>query len=199
MNKTDFLNKVRSSLHRNPNDLVAPAPVLLPTIEDFDPKDLIAQFKEEFEAVGGKFHLLKSKKEATQKVLEIIENAKAKSFAASRDKYIKSIIDKIEIPRAEKISDADIGISSAHCLIANTGTLVLESSVGRLASLLPAQHIAIVKAEQLVPGMTEAIADLDSLPSAWVQATGPSRTADIELTLTIGVHAPGVVDVIMIG
>jgi len=198
MNKTDFLNKVRSSLHRNKNDIVAPAPALLATIKDFKPKDLIAQFKEEFEAVGGRFHLYKTKKEATEKVLEIIADTNAKSLAASNDKYIKTIIDKIDIPKAQNISDADIGISSAHCLIANTGTLVLESSVGRLASLLPAQHIAIVKAEQLVPTMAEAIADLDSLPSAWVQATGPSRTADIELTLTIGVHAPGVVDVIMI-
>ncbi len=198
MNKADFLDKVRSSLHRKASDIVAPAPNLLATIKDFKPSSLVKQFQEEYEAVGGNFHLVKTKKEASEKVLEIIKDSKAKSFVFSNDKFIKSIVAKITIPEAKIISDADIGISSAHCLIANTGTLVLESSVGRLASLLPASHIAVVKAEQLVPTMAEAIEDLDSLPSAWVQATGPSRTADIELTLTIGVHAPGVVDVIMI-
>ncbi|HHO55750.1 MAG TPA: hypothetical protein ENK21_05130 [Trueperaceae bacterium] len=199
MNKADFLKQVRSSLHRNASDPVPPAPNLLATIKDFNSKDLIAQFKEEFEAVSGRFFLVKTKKQAGEKVLEIISEAKAKSFAATTDKLIKTIINKIDIPRADKISEADIGISSAHCLIANTGTLVLESSVGRLATLLPAHHIAIVKSEQLLPTMAEAIEQVDSLPSAWVQATGPSRTADIELTLTIGVHAPGIVDVIMIG
>lgn len=198
MNKADFLDNIRSSLDRKASDLVAPPPDLLPVIKDFKSKDLIKQFQEEYEAVGGKFHMVKTKKEATEKVLEIIEATKAKSFIFSNDKLIKSIVDKISIPEAKIISDADIGITAAHCLIANTGTLVLESSVGRLASLLPAHHIAVVKAEQLLPTMAEAIENLHNLPSAWVQATGPSRTADIELTLTIGVHAPGVVDLVMI-
>ncbi len=85
------------------------------------------------------------------------------------------------------------------CAIAETGTLVLSSAAGRFASLLPMRHLALVREEQLVPTMAEALAKYgDELPSAWVQATGPSRTADIELTLSIGVHGPGVVHVVLL-
>ena len=111
---------------------------------------------------------------------------------------VDDLVRDIPIPLATNRADADVGITGVRCAIAQTGTLVLTSDTGRLASLLPMTHIAIVSAEQLVPTMTEAFEKYMDIPTAWVQATGPSRTADIEQTLEIGVHGPGVVHVIMI-
>jgi len=85
------------------------------------------------------------------------------------------------------------GITGCTCAVAETGTLVLTSSAGQplSASLLPEVHIAIVHKSQIVHFLEEAL----RLPqvrqaAATVLITGPSRTADIEMTLTIGVHGP---------
>jgi L-lactate dehydrogenase complex protein LldG len=82
-----------------------------------------------------------------------------------------------------------------HNAIAETGTLVLESDRERhrLVSLVPPIHIALVKAENIVPTLGEAFSVVRrgaGLSRAITFITGPSRTADIELTLSIGVHGP---------
>ena len=77
--------------------------------------------------------------------------------------------------------------------IAETGTLVLTSGNGMplTTSLLAEVHIAIVHAGQIVRTLEEGLGRPDvGAASATVLITGPSRTADIEMTLTIGVHGP---------
>ena len=85
------------------------------------------------------------------------------------------------------------GVTGVLIGIADTGSLVLAGGEGRplTASLLPEIHIAILREAQIVPTLAEALAkpELHSAPAA-VIITGPSRTADIEMTLTIGVHGP---------
>jgi L-lactate utilization protein LutC len=105
-----------------------------------------------------------------------------------------------------KMFAAEIGISSVSLAIAETGTLALASRPGqeRLASLLPPVHVAIVEASQIVPDLFDYFDRLEadglaSLPSNFVFITGPSKTGDIELTLTTGVHGPGKWHVIVIG
>lgn len=100
---------------------------------------------------------------------------------------------------------AGIGISSVDCAIAETGTLMLCSRPGqeRVASLLPPMHVAIVERSQIVPDLIDAIAllherGLANLPSNVAFITGPSKTGDIELQLTTGVHGPGLWRVIII-
>ena len=198
MKKEDFINRVKSSLGRR-EAVMAKPPSLLEPIQNYESKELIERFRQEYESVDGIFHLVSSKAAALKKLNELIEELEVKTYIKTNHKYLKTIVDKLEIEQATNPEDADLGISSAHCLIANTGTIVLDSSTGRKASLLPMKHIAIVKADQLVPSVAEALQDyMKEPPSSWVQATGPSRTADIELTLTIGVHAPGIVHVIMV-
>jgi L-lactate dehydrogenase complex protein LldG len=73
--------------------------------------------------------------------------------------------------------------------------LVLDSSVerNRLVSLVPPVHIAILDASRIYASLAETLAGLQSrgeLSPAITFITGPSRTADIELTLAIGVHGP---------
>lgn len=91
---------------------------------------------------------------------------------------------------------AEIGVTGCDGAIAETGSLVVLSGKGkpRAAALLPAVHIAVVKRSDLFFSMGEFFqknADKLKQASSCSFITGPSRTADIELTLTVGVHGPG--------
>ena len=109
---------------------------------------------------------------------------------------IEARVDKIAVaPSAADLFDFDVGISTAQAAIAETGTLMLDSEAERhrLVSLVPPVHIAIVDAAniRLTLGETLATAGQGTELSPTVTfITGPSRTADIELTLAIGVHGP---------
>lgn len=104
---------------------------------------------------------------------------------------------------------ADMGISGANIAIAESGTLVLVTNEGngRLVTTLPPIHVALVGVEKIVPSLDEATEVLKLLaPSATGQkmsvytsfTTGPSRSADIENSLTVGVHGPKEVHVILV-
>jgi L-lactate dehydrogenase complex protein LldG len=104
-----------------------------------------------------------------------------------------------------RILAADIGITSVTHAIAETGSLVMMAEPGheRLASLLPPVHVAIVERSQILPDLFDLFAELqragyDSLPSNLVFITGPSKTGDVEFTLTTGVHGPGKWHVIVV-
>jgi len=96
-------------------------------------------------------------------------------------------------PNASKHEMAlcDLGITEADFLLPETGTLVLYSSFEkpRAVSLLPRIHLAIVRPEMLRADMHQVFAEAKEHPYL-VFITGPSRTADIELTVTLGVHGP---------
>jgi len=104
-------------------------------------------------------------------------------------------------PRAQQAA-ADVGVTGCDAAIAETGSLMLLSGEGkpRTASLLPPLHIAIVKRADLRFSMADCLqeraADI-SASACCTFITGPSRTADIELTLTLGVHGPGRVVVVV--
>lgn len=106
---------------------------------------------------------------------------------------------------ARKARDSDlVGISGAYCAIAETGTLVTLSSASTPAStsLLPETHIAILAADRIVRGMEEAWRlmrdERGRLPRAVSFISGPSRTADIEQTVSLGAHGPYRVHVILV-
>jgi L-lactate dehydrogenase complex protein LldG len=97
---------------------------------------------------------------------------------------------------------ADIGITSADYVLADTGTLVLLSSQreARLISLLPPAHLAVVPRERILTGLDELLTVLPNPAvetSSMVLITGPSRTADIEQILVRGVHGPGHITVVI--
>jgi L-lactate dehydrogenase complex protein LldG len=103
---------------------------------------------------------------------------------------------------------AELGLTGVDLAIAETGTLVLRSGAGRprSTSLLPAYHIAVFDRTALIESLGQASAFLELWnreEAAGVGAvtsfiTGPSRTADIELTLTRGVHGPKEVHAIFV-
>ena len=97
---------------------------------------------------------------------------------------------------------AEIGVTGCDAAVAETASLVLFSGPGRsrTVSLLPPVHVAIVQRGQLFFSMAEFLrthAERISRTAACTVITGPSRTADIELTLTLGIHGPGQVIVIL--
>jgi L-lactate dehydrogenase complex protein LldG len=99
---------------------------------------------------------------------------------------------------------ADVGITSVSYAVAETGSLVVCSSRahGRVCSLLPPVTIAFVEPAQILPDLFDVFATLEGqkrdLPSNLVFITGPSKTGDIELKLTTGVHGPGTVYLVVV-
>ena len=109
----------------------------------------------------------------------------------------------------ETIARADLGVTGADLAIAETGTLVLRAGAGRptSTSLLPPCHVAVFDAGSLIESLPQVAVVLEAWHDGQVAArgrnaiafiTGPSRTADIELTLTRGVHGPREVHAIFV-
>jgi L-lactate dehydrogenase complex protein LldF len=92
-----------------------------------------------------------------------------------------------------------VGITGAFCAVAETGSILVKNGEGSplQASLLPEIHIAILRLSDIVPSLADALPLVHGSASA-VFITGPSRTADIEMTLTIGVHGPGELHVFLV-
>jgi L-lactate dehydrogenase complex protein LldG len=101
--------------------------------------------------------------------------------------------------------DDKLGITGAFCALAENGTLMLLSGENTHAStsLLPENHVAIVPASRIVRSMEDGWDLLRSeqniLPRQVNFVSGPSRTADIEMTLVLGAHGPFRVHVIIVG
>lgn len=99
---------------------------------------------------------------------------------------------RFEVTR-ELAAEARFGISQVEWALADTGTLVQDSTAieQRLVSSLPTIHIALVPTAGLLPDLPTLLTRINPTQSGYIaMITGPSRTADIERVLTIGVHGP---------
>ena len=173
-------------------------------------RSLLEMFKQNLESVGGHCIVVRDESEAAQALSGIINGLqvtplKAKRIALSDAPVVERLIQQVELdvdeitvtPNAAELFGYDVGITSAQGAIAETGTLVLESELERhrLVSLLPPVHVAIVEAARVCRTIGEALSvvrprETTELSRTITFITGPSRTADIELTLAIGVHGP---------
>jgi L-lactate dehydrogenase complex protein LldG len=101
--------------------------------------------------------------------------------------------------------DDRLGITGAYCAIAETGTLVVLAGADTptATTLLPDTHVAVLRADRIVPGMEEAFAlirqERGGLPRAVNMISGPSRTGDIEQTIVLGAHGPYRVHLLLLG
>jgi L-lactate dehydrogenase complex protein LldG len=108
----------------------------------------------------------------------------------------------------ELLARAEVGLSGVDYVIAETGTLVLAALPGQMrgVSLLPPVHVAVARTDQIIPTLADYLllvqgagADLQQHLSSCVSfVTGPSRTGDIELKLTVGVHGPGELHLVLL-
>jgi iron-sulfur cluster protein len=136
----------------------------------------------------------------------------ARLFSKLVGKKLKPEIDNlVATARAllrEKYFKADIGISGANVVSADTGTMVIIENEGniRLATGAPSMHIALVGMEKVVPSLSDAfkVAEVTwryanyTVPSYVSFISGPSKTGDIEKVTTYGAHGPGEVHVIFL-
>lgn len=103
---------------------------------------------------------------------------------------------------ADDVYEFDAGVTDVYCAIAETGSLVVRASAGhgRVLSLVPPVHIAVVQPKDLLPDLFDLMKKLEAegTGSGTVVITGPSKTTDIEGNLVTGVHGPGAVYVFVL-
>jgi len=226
LERAEFLDRIRNSLRHTL--LPEASPQHPGSFEGYTLKadapvgQLIEDFRRELEALSGHVYTPASKAVAVPIILDILRTHQADRIivwavenlglpginAALAEAGIvieDSFIPTHETEREERLTQLDgviVGLTSADAGLANTGTVVLSSGSGRgrLASLLPPVHIALLPAQKLYPSLPTFLA---SNPNAATQGSnlvfiaGPSRSGDIELALSIGVHGPGEIHVII--
>jgi L-lactate dehydrogenase complex protein LldG len=164
-------------------------------------------FKLRAEAVSAEVHRFPHKSEALDFILHYLQDAgisdspQAGAVWAScpfldgfDQKQISSLLPGLSFDvNREASAEAKVGISQLDWAIANTGTLVQDAARvdQRLVSTLPLIHIALIRSDRLVPDLPSALKQIRPEQTNYISfITGPSRTADIERVLTIGVHGP---------
>ena len=180
-------------------------PANLPTYQltnspTYQSTDLRKQFTTELTALSGNVYETKN---PTQDIIEFLKSRGFNKIMLEPNTLDESLLQKANIafthepapeilvgvtPHASFVSTETCGVTNAICGLADTGS-VLEADGALYASLLPEIHIAVLKSKDILPSLSDAI-DLVKDKNSAVFITGPSRTADIEMTLTIGVHGP---------
>lgn len=170
--------------------------------------DLVGRFIDELERVAGKAYRIESVERAVDILIELLREARTvalSDFALARELKLTNALREAsyELVTGREIARADVGISGADLAVAETGSLLIGSELGyELVTALPPVHIALIHTDQIVATLEEAFAfcqtELDRAPEDFLLVTGPSRTADIELTPVIGVHGPQELVVIVV-
>lgn len=164
-------------------------------------------FKVKAEAVSAEVHRFSTKAQALSFILGFLSQEGVddtpQSHALWADSPFLEGLDRArlseEVPglkfvvTRELAADAKIGISQVDWAIANTGTLVQDSTPveQRLVSALPLIHVALIATDRIVADLPALLTKVSPDKSGYIaMITGPSRTSDIERVLTIGVHGP---------
>jgi len=158
---------------------------------------LFSAFQARAEAVSSEVHRFPSKAQACDFIAQFLSRESPGTTAVwAGEPWLESggpvPIVAPQVTR-DAAAAAKVGISQMDWALADTGTVVEDASAidKRLVSTLPSIHIAIVATNSLQPDLATMLAKLHPKQASYISMiTGPSRTADIERVLTIGVHGP---------
>jgi L-lactate dehydrogenase complex protein LldG len=189
------------------------------------PNELAERFAAELAALSGAFQRV-ARADLTNFIVQVLREREAGELLTWRADQLPApevliglrtagvSVCEADLPRDESraagvadLARLMVGLTGADAAFADTGTLALLSGAGRprLASMSVRTHIALLTPEQLYPSLGAWLAERQQLRdelrtrAALTFITGPSRTADIEMTLTVGVHGPAEVLVVLVG
>jgi len=149
-------------------------------------QSLIEQFTQELTALSGNVRLTE---DPTRDIILFLKSRNIDSIMLESNVIDENLLRESGISFTyEPDPKIPVGVTKAYCGLADTGS-VLEPDDALRPSLLPEIHIAVLKSEDILPSLPDAMHLIKDKKAA-VFISGPSRTADIEMTLTIGVHGP---------
>jgi len=200
--RENILSNIRKALGGQP--LPMPFPDVDKDVSSIYPNSGIAPeelFAEAFIKLGGKFIFCENEQELLDNINALYENRGWRQLLCSDQRLLKIFHNnKIDIltPADPLAESAEACITGCEMLVARTGSILLSSkqNMGRMAPVYFPVHIVFAYANQIVPDIEDGFNALkkkygSDLPSMINLTTGPSRTADIEKTLVVGVHGPG--------
>lgn len=215
MNRTEFIDKLSQKLGRPlPSEPPEIPQWQLPEFHLTGAEERASLFLERWEALGGKGQRVNTIPEAAEAIntwfgpqpkwLTSSQAIMAWTLPEFAEQTLTHLawplvryaqIEEATHARVQAAAQAELGLTGADWGIARTGTLVLKSASdrGRAVSLLPPRHLAFLSTTTIVADLIALMAELKQLehpPAAIELITGPSRTSDIEMDLSIGVHGP---------
>lgn len=202
--KENILGKIRKAL----NDETVPMP--FPEVEQVQPRQVYAKselpaeevFAENFIKLGGKFVYCDSEQEFVHNIHMLYDSMGWRQLYCSDEKLLQlfqqSLMDEVVLKADITDSSADACITGCEYLVARTGSVFLSSkqNLGRTSTVFYPVHIIVAYVGQIATDIQDGLDMLKkkygtAMPSMINLNTGPSRTADIEKTLVVGVHGPG--------
>jgi L-lactate dehydrogenase complex protein LldF len=159
----------------------------------------VEQFIKEFTAVGGKLNRINAN-DLTNKVVDLLQSKGITRIHLGANVLDENVLKQSGIAVShEPDPSISAGVTKAICALADTGSILEADGAARSlhASLLPEIHIALLRESEILPSLEDAVHFVRETKSA-VFITGPSRTADIEMSQTIGVHGPEEVHVFLV-
>ena len=196
--KETILKKIRQALS-------TPVPVPFPHSEGTESvyqqasQDIEFEFAEKFTKLQGRFSFCINHKELVEQ-LQLLFQARKWENIYCREDALKENLSKHGLKQGftNDLHNCHASLTTCESLIARTGSIVMSSALqsGRTVSVYAPVHICIAYTDQLLYDVKDALVNIkgnyadDPLPSLITLATGPSRTADIEKTLVVGVHGP---------
>lgn len=198
-----ILSTIRKALSKDS------VPKPFPNIEDKANEEIYVKsdlsleetFADNFNKLGGKFIYCDNEQELIENIQTLYEKMGWSQMLCADQKLLKTLENNnisIAQDAALQAESANACITNCETLVARTGSVILTSkqNLGRTASVFYPTHIIIAYKDQVVFDIKDALQLLDkkygkNIPSMINLNTGPSRTADIEKTLVVGVHGPG--------
>ena len=203
--KEKILKKIREALS-NPVPLPFPKSEGITSVFKRQEEDLEMLFAEEFTKLLGKFAFCMNDADLKSQLKSLIAQKKW-DHVYCVEKKLTELFEGDGFPKINQtaLADCDVSVTSCKYLIARTGAIVMSSDQesGRTVSVYAPVHICIAYVDQLVFDTRDSLKLIkerygNKLPSFITFAAGPSRTADIEKTLVVGVHGPKEVYVFLV-